>query len=464
MRVTEVSMKQHRNERPWETGNPRENPPTSGVSARLPPRRAGVRLPVKRLPDFRTWEPARWPLVAGFSRGSPVSPCPCIPELLHSRLASPSLTLETSMLRATQTPLPITPKMKYTRDMIDCKSFYTIKDISLGQYQLRSSFVDYRPIMNVVKYRVVSCVVWTNRTKSPRNNGGVNADVSVFGAPLMEVRVLALGVLKSTRVRRGEYGQAQNAKGGETEISREKPADQRHHPAKIPCSPPTRANCLSCESHFSEVHCKLRRTRLVTGGYGTGFSHSLTRRRVHSPAASIFWISSLVLPFVSGTHTTTNTTLTAHATANEAKTMAGPRTTSTCAKHSVTTNTKSQLTETAIGPAQLRALTGTSSADMTHGRGPRPRLKAVMKTTTAERGSHPRESKHSPESCKWKYTASTEWQAAEMAPENPRRILRPITSTNIPDTIVATTWTTPTTTADAVGDSESPVLRKMATA
>ncbi|KAJ8867891.1 hypothetical protein PR048_031696 [Dryococelus australis] len=50
------------------------------------------------------------------------------------------------------------------RDMIDCKSFYTIKYILLGQYQLGSPLVDDRPIMNAVKYREVSGVKWTNRT------------------------------------------------------------------------------------------------------------------------------------------------------------------------------------------------------------------------------------------------------------------------------------------------------------
>ncbi|KAJ8869182.1 hypothetical protein PR048_030752 [Dryococelus australis] len=44
--------------------------------------------------------------------------------------------------------------------MIDCKSFCTIKDT----FHLGSPLVDDRPIMNAVKYRVVSGVVWTNRT------------------------------------------------------------------------------------------------------------------------------------------------------------------------------------------------------------------------------------------------------------------------------------------------------------
>ncbi|KAJ8869189.1 hypothetical protein PR048_030759 [Dryococelus australis] len=69
------------------------------------------------------------------------------------------------------------------KDMIDCKSFHTVKDISLGQYQLGSPLVDDRPIMNAVKYRVVSGVVWTNRTtvssNTDTNRTGVLAVVDI---------------------------------------------------------------------------------------------------------------------------------------------------------------------------------------------------------------------------------------------------------------------------------------------
>ncbi|KAJ8871516.1 hypothetical protein PR048_027838 [Dryococelus australis] len=60
-------------------------------------------------------------------------------------------------------------------------------DILLGQIQLGSPLVEDRPIMNAVKYRVVSGVVWTNRTMA-----------------------------------------------GETGDPREKPADQWHSPARFP--------------------------------------------------------------------------------------------------------------------------------------------------------------------------------------------------------------------------------------
>ncbi|KAJ8866572.1 hypothetical protein PR048_032431 [Dryococelus australis] len=53
--------------------------------------------------DFRVWESCRTtPLVGGFSRGSPVFRAPFMPTLLHAYLTSPSLALETSMLRASQ--------------------------------------------------------------------------------------------------------------------------------------------------------------------------------------------------------------------------------------------------------------------------------------------------------------------------------------------------------------------------
>ncbi|KAJ8866043.1 hypothetical protein PR048_033567 [Dryococelus australis] len=59
-------------------------------------------------------------------------------------------------------------------DTIDCKSFYTIKDILLDQYHLGSPLVDDRPIVNAVKYRVVPGVVWTNRTMCTNHEGSVS--------------------------------------------------------------------------------------------------------------------------------------------------------------------------------------------------------------------------------------------------------------------------------------------------
>ncbi|KAJ8870765.1 hypothetical protein PR048_027064 [Dryococelus australis] len=71
---------------------------------RPPPTRANrVRFPTGSLSDIRTWESYQaTPLFGGFSRGSPVSPCPRIPELLLTHLTSPSSAFKTSLLRAGQ--------------------------------------------------------------------------------------------------------------------------------------------------------------------------------------------------------------------------------------------------------------------------------------------------------------------------------------------------------------------------
>ncbi|KAJ8888057.1 hypothetical protein PR048_007543, partial [Dryococelus australis] len=67
-----------------------------------PPTKADrVQYPVGSLSDFRKWESCRTiPLVGGFTWGTPVSPFPCIPALLHSHLASLTLALKTSLLRS----------------------------------------------------------------------------------------------------------------------------------------------------------------------------------------------------------------------------------------------------------------------------------------------------------------------------------------------------------------------------
>ncbi|KAJ8876133.1 hypothetical protein PR048_024042 [Dryococelus australis] len=49
-------------------------------------------------PDFRTWESCRTTLLmGGFSRGSPVSPSPCIPALFQSHHISRSSAVKTSL-------------------------------------------------------------------------------------------------------------------------------------------------------------------------------------------------------------------------------------------------------------------------------------------------------------------------------------------------------------------------------
>ncbi|KAJ8869891.1 hypothetical protein PR048_028900 [Dryococelus australis] len=62
-----------------------------------------VQLPAGSLLDFRTRKSCRkMPLVVGFSRRSPVSPHPFIPELLHTPLISPSSALKTSTRSRTE--------------------------------------------------------------------------------------------------------------------------------------------------------------------------------------------------------------------------------------------------------------------------------------------------------------------------------------------------------------------------
>ncbi|KAJ8877822.1 hypothetical protein PR048_022280 [Dryococelus australis] len=97
------------------------------------------------------------------------------PDLLKHgpsfRLGHLHLTAVSSSCTGNSGAIPVSQARDATRDnpvyfkgIIDCKSFYTIKDTWLGQYQLGYPLVDDRPITNAVKYRVVSCVVWANRT------------------------------------------------------------------------------------------------------------------------------------------------------------------------------------------------------------------------------------------------------------------------------------------------------------
>ncbi|KAJ8897856.1 hypothetical protein PR048_003209 [Dryococelus australis] len=73
---------------------------TERLVCSLPTKANRVQYLTESLPDFRTRESCRtMPLVAGFSRGCPVSPRPLIPELLHTDLASPSSVLKISPTR-----------------------------------------------------------------------------------------------------------------------------------------------------------------------------------------------------------------------------------------------------------------------------------------------------------------------------------------------------------------------------
>ncbi|KAJ8867491.1 hypothetical protein PR048_031293, partial [Dryococelus australis] len=107
--VMEVNMERRRNEGAGETGDSRENPPTSSIvrhdshlrksvgatvaewSDSSPPKASRVQSAAGSLPDFLKWRSCRTiPLVGGFSRGSPFPPHPFVPALLHAHLNSPS--------------------------------------------------------------------------------------------------------------------------------------------------------------------------------------------------------------------------------------------------------------------------------------------------------------------------------------------------------------------------------------
>ncbi|KAJ8870941.1 hypothetical protein PR048_027243 [Dryococelus australis] len=70
---------------------------------------------------------------------------------------------ENAFIAQNQTRMDVKSLFTTQRDMIDCKSFYTIKDILLSQYQVGCPLVDDGPIMSAVKYRIVSGAVWINR-------------------------------------------------------------------------------------------------------------------------------------------------------------------------------------------------------------------------------------------------------------------------------------------------------------
>ncbi|KAJ8865951.1 hypothetical protein PR048_033474 [Dryococelus australis] len=104
-----------------------------------------VRFEAVSPPDVRMW--------GGFSRGTSVSPAIAFRRLLHALLPSSS-------------------------------------SVDTCQIRLGSQLVDDRPIMNAVKYRVVSRVVWTNRTmvssNTDTNRTGVLAVVDIGDSLLIE--------------------------------------------------------------------------------------------------------------------------------------------------------------------------------------------------------------------------------------------------------------------------------------
>ncbi|KAJ8866292.1 hypothetical protein PR048_032135 [Dryococelus australis] len=113
-------------------------------------------------------------MVSGFPRGSPVSPRHNIPAPLHIYLTSPSSALRTSMLKTAK---------------ISSLTQLKINDILLGQNQLDCQLVDDRPVMNAIKYRVGSGVVWTNRTML---SSSTNTNRTVLHPPAVDCRTAPL--------------------------------------------------------------------------------------------------------------------------------------------------------------------------------------------------------------------------------------------------------------------------------
>ncbi|KAJ8881257.1 hypothetical protein PR048_017733 [Dryococelus australis] len=102
MRVIEVTMEQCRDERAGQTGDPRKNPPTSGIVRDDPPcspstKSNRVQFLVGLPLDVRMWASCRtMPLIGGYPRGSPV--CSTLSSPYSPQ--SPSSALKTSLLCA----------------------------------------------------------------------------------------------------------------------------------------------------------------------------------------------------------------------------------------------------------------------------------------------------------------------------------------------------------------------------
>ncbi|KAJ8898134.1 hypothetical protein PR048_003494 [Dryococelus australis] len=208
--------------------------------ARSPPTKANRAQSTAGLPNFRMWGSCRtMPLVGGYSRGSPVSPAPSFrrcsvlasitligsedlavksrPNLFthyfykckNFQMRSISLAaLRRSNLRwlrcadpvsagcaaQIQSPLAALRTTNLRVPTVNCFSAYTT---SIND--LVSPLVDDQPIMNAIKYRVMSGVVWINRTmvssSTDTNRTGVLAVMDIVHPPLNDCALG--GVLKS---------------------------------------------------------------------------------------------------------------------------------------------------------------------------------------------------------------------------------------------------------------------------
>ncbi|KAJ8897533.1 hypothetical protein PR048_002880 [Dryococelus australis] len=113
----------------------------------LPPTKVNrVQSPAGSLSDFLKWESCQtMPLVGRFSRGSPVFPLPCIPELFHSHLIPPSSALKTSLLRATQIIQLNLEDRAYPVS--------TLLEEDVSPYWAESEFTNQGPLPSFVPYK-----------------------------------------------------------------------------------------------------------------------------------------------------------------------------------------------------------------------------------------------------------------------------------------------------------------------
>ncbi|KAJ8883252.1 hypothetical protein PR048_015094, partial [Dryococelus australis] len=195
---SEVRMEQCRNQDRWKTADPQEEPRTSGVVWHD-----------YHLPKFGSGPAGSARLLPGRSRFNPrpdrARRCRCSTDFLgdlpfrpHFQFQPCSIITSITIIGSQDLDVKSHPHLftlpyakGWSPDMIDCKSFYTIKNIRLGQYQFGSPVVDDRPIMNTAKYRTVSGVVRTNRTMVSFNTDtsrtGVLAVVDIEPTMVIEV-------------------------------------------------------------------------------------------------------------------------------------------------------------------------------------------------------------------------------------------------------------------------------------
>ncbi|KAJ8867378.1 hypothetical protein PR048_031179 [Dryococelus australis] len=216
-------------------------------------------------PDIRMWESCRtMPFVGGFSRGSPVS------FRRLSLFTSITLTDSEDLAVKSRPNLFTSLNSKFQKgsyattgcwprlDMFLCPVPFTIRSRKLDM--LGSPLVDDQPIMNAVKYRIVSGVVWTNRTMVSSNT-----DTNRTGVFAVRSEV--------------SMEQRRNARSGET-------GDPRGNPPTSEFCMPTRPGRLRAISILARIQVA---NPLLPGVSGTGMmgrGKRDTPEKTRRPAAS----------------------------------------------------------------------------------------------------------------------------------------------------------------------------------